>query len=63
MNKDTAKFLLEGMAKTFKDLSEVNGKDYIDTNDAYFSGKEHAYSIASSMMQTLVKNYFTDIAE
>lgn len=63
MDKDTAKFLLEGMAETFKDLSEVNGKDYIDTNDAYFSGKEHAYSIASSMMQTLVKNYFTDIAE
>jgi len=63
MNKDTAKFLLEGMVETFKDLSEVNGKDYIDTNDAYFSGKEHAYSIASSMMQTLVKNYFTDIAE
>jgi len=63
MNKDTAKFLLEGMVETFKDLSEVNGKDYIDTNDAYFSGKEHAYSIASSMMQTLVKNYFTDTAE
>ena len=60
MNKDTAKYLLEGIAETFKDLSEVNGKDFTDTDDAYFSGKEHAYSIASSMVQTLVKTYFTE---
>lgn len=63
MNKDSIKYMLEGAVQTFKDLSEINAKDFEDTDDSFFKGKVQAYNIATSHIESLLKVCFTDIAE
>jgi len=63
MNKESIKYLLEGTAQTFKDLSELNARDFEDTEDQFFKGKANAYELATRHIESLIEIYFTDIAE
>ena len=63
MNKDSIKYMLEGAMQTFKDLSEINAKDFEDTDDSFFKGKVQAYNIATSHIESLLEVCFNDIAE
>ena len=60
MNKESIKYLLEGTAQTFKDLSEINAKDFEDTDDSFFKGKVQAYDIATRQIESLIKIFFND---
>ena len=60
MNKKLIKYLLEGTAQTFKNLSEFNAKDFEDTDDSFFKGKANAYDLAKRHIESLVEIYFTD---
>ena len=60
MNKESIKYLLEGAVQTFKDLSELNARDFEDTDDSFFKGKVQAYNIATSHIESLLEIYFTD---
>lgn len=61
MKNDSIKYLLESCIDLFKDLSEVNAKDFEDTADPYFNGKANAYDIARNHIESIVKVFFIDV--
>jgi len=57
MNKETMRYLLEGQAESFKKLSRINTKDFVETEDAYFTGKAVAYKLAAETFESIIRNY------
>jgi len=63
MNKESIKYFLEGAVQTFKDLSEINARDFEDTDDSFFKGKVQAYDVATSHIESLLEVCFNETAE
>lgn len=49
---------LEIMAETFKGVSEISRKQYLNINDHYFLGKEDAYDLAIRYVENLIEIHF-----
>lgn len=60
VNIESIKYLLEGTAQTFEDLSELNDRDFKYTGDDFFKGKANAYDLAKRHVESLLEIYFND---